>query len=79
MYHVLANKSIQSISHDANRLQFDHTHSFLGNISREILRDCLPPPSPDCLIVNMGPKKMNELFADIILADNKYDPETMVN
>lgn len=47
-------------------------------INANFLIRTLPVPSKDTLIINMGPKGMNDKFAEIIVNHTKYDPNSMV-
>jgi cytochrome-b5 reductase len=50
----------------------------IGHITPELLVKYLPIASEDAFAINMGPKGMNEAFADIILNHTEYDPHSMV-
>jgi cytochrome-b5 reductase len=59
--------------------KYPQNSSYLtGFINYDLLKKLLPVPSNDALIINMGPKGMNDAFANIIMKLNKYDPATMI-
>jgi len=49
-----------------------------GYITIDMLKRYLPLPKDDSLLINMGPKGLNNAFAEIILNHTKFDPNTMV-
>lgn len=66
----------QALSNPKNLQNLKDVH--IGYITPELMVEYLPVCNEDSLVINMGPKGMNEAFADIIINHTKYDPDSMV-